>query len=70
VRAAEAACPSQPGVLPFTLVVDERPGDEELGVVFTTEKADERAATTAVASELSPPQTWVVRFVLPKEVSR
>lgn len=38
VEVAAKECPRDPGVLPFTLVVDERPGDEEIRVVFENEK--------------------------------
>jgi hypothetical protein len=38
VEVAAKECPREPGVLPFTLVVDERPGDEEIRVVFEKEE--------------------------------
>ena len=38
VEVAAKECPREPGVLPFTLVVDERPGDEEIRVVFENDK--------------------------------
>lgn len=40
-QVAENECPREPGVLPFTLVVDERPGDEEVRVVFSPEQTFE-----------------------------
>jgi hypothetical protein len=70
VRVSETECPREPGILPFTLVVDERPGDEELGVVFTRATIGEGAASEAMASGAAPSESWVVRFVLPKETSR
>ena len=54
VQVAENECPAEAGVLPFTLVVDERPGTEEIRVVFDRENAE---PTTS-------------HFVLPKETSR
>lgn len=54
VQIAANDCPSEAGVLPFTLVVDERPGDEEIRIVFTRENGE---STTN-------------HFVLPKESSR
>lgn len=39
VQVAENECPAEAGVLPFTLVVDERPGTEEIRVVFDRENA-------------------------------
>jgi hypothetical protein len=51
VKVSEHDCPAEAGVLPFTLVADEKPGDEELRIVFERENGE---STTS-------------HFVLPKD---
>jgi hypothetical protein len=54
VTVSDHECPAEGGVLPFTLVADDRPGNEEIRIVFKRENGEE---TTS-------------HFVLPKETSR
>jgi hypothetical protein len=66
-RLSEGACPSQGEPLPFTLVVDEEPGDEKLAVVLSQDAMNDAALRRAIESSARTTDVWVVDFVLPKE---
>lgn len=66
-RLSDGTCPSQGEPLPFTLVVDDEPGDERLAVVLSQEEMDDVALQRAIASDARTADVWVVKFILPKE---
>jgi hypothetical protein len=66
-RLSSSACPEQGDTLPFTLRVDDAPGDERLAVVLSQNEMDEEALRRAIAETRRAEDVWVVSFVLPKE---
>jgi hypothetical protein len=66
-RITDAACPAGSEPLPFTLVVDGAPGDEELAVVLSREVLDDETLRAAVTEGRRTQDVWVTGFVLPKE---
>ena len=67
-RVSDGEC--QDGVLPFTLIVDEQPGDEQLAVVFGIAALDDTAATSAADHQTQDRDVWALRLVLAKELRR
>jgi hypothetical protein len=65
-RLSEAPCPSAGAPLPFTLRVDDEPGDEKLAVVLSHGTMDAAALDRAVKETQRTGDVWVVTFVLPK----
>ena len=65
-RLSETACPASGDPLPFTLVVDDEPGDEQLAVVLSQARLDEAALTAAIRRVDRAGDVWVVQLVLPK----
>jgi hypothetical protein len=63
-------CPPAGAALPFTLVVDEQPGREQVAVVFSRSALDARALNDAVTRGRLDGEAWVIRFELDKEPSR
>jgi hypothetical protein len=66
-RIADAECPVGGGALPFTLVVDDAPGEEQLEVVLSREALDDDALREAIGESRHAADVWVAGFVLPKE---
>jgi anti-sigma factor RsiW len=66
-RIADAECPVGGGPLPFTLVVDDAPGDEQLEVVLSREALDDDTLREAIGESRHAADVWVAGFVLPKE---
>jgi len=67
VRLADADCPADPAVpLPFTLVVDEQPGDEHFVVVVSRAALDDAQMRSAATEATRTSDVWTVRFDLPK----
>jgi hypothetical protein len=66
-RIAEVTCPLGSGPLPFTLVVDARPGSESFAVVMSRHTLDDDSLRSAIARRRHADDTWVETFVLPKE---
>lgn len=64
----ESACPDKPAVLPFTLVVDDAPGPENVAVVVTDAPVDPSTLRTTIESP--DPSSWVTRLTLPKDTGR
>ncbi len=67
-RIAEVDCPVGGAPLPFTLVVDEAPGDEHLAVVLSRGALDDDTLRGAIGESLHAQDVWVAGFVLPKEM--
>jgi hypothetical protein len=67
---AEVDCPAQGDVLPFTLVVDDAPGEEDLAVVLSPDAMSEERVRAAVADSQRADDAWVVDFALPKETDQ
>lgn len=63
-------CPPAGEALPFTLVVDEQPGREEVAVVFSRSLLAARDLDEALARRRVDGEVWVIRFELDKEASR
>jgi hypothetical protein len=66
-RIADVECPVGGDPLPFTLVVDDAPGDEQLEVVLSREALDDDALREAIGESRHAADVWVAGFVLPKE---
>jgi hypothetical protein len=68
-RLADADCPTDPASsLPFTLVVDEQPGDEHFVVVLSRAALDDAAIRSAAADVTRTADLWTVRFDVPKSL--
>lgn len=68
MRLADHACPRDSNPLPFTLTVDDQPGEERLVVVLSEAPLDDRALATAAAGTRRGSGVWAVPLVFPKEV--
>jgi anti-sigma factor RsiW len=66
-RIADVECPVGGSPLPFTLVVDDAPGDEQLAVVLSREALDDDSLRDAIGESRHAADVWVAGFVLPKE---
>lgn len=62
------ACPGPPGLLPFTLVVDDAAGRERFAVVLSRTRLDDDALHAAVAADTHDRDVWVTHFDLPKDL--
>jgi hypothetical protein len=60
-------CTEGDAPLPFTLRVDDAPGDENLAVVLSRDELADDALGAAVAENRRAADVWVVRYVLPKQ---
>jgi hypothetical protein len=60
-------CPPAGAVLPFTLVVDDEPGQERIAVVFSRAPLDDRTHADAIERRRLDAGAWVTRFELDKE---
>jgi hypothetical protein len=69
-RLSSAACEDGDAPLPFTLQVDDAPGDEKLAVVLSRDDLDEGALQRAIAEGKRAADVWVVSFVMPKETEK
>jgi hypothetical protein len=69
-RLSDAACADGDAPLPFTLRVDDAPGDEKLAVVLSREDLDEPALRKAIAETQRTADVWVVSLLLPKELPK
>jgi hypothetical protein len=66
-RVVDAACAADPSApLPFTLVVDDRPGQEHFAVVLSRVPLDEARIRSAAEATTRTGDMWTVRFDLPK----
>jgi hypothetical protein len=65
-RLVDADCPRDTSPLPFTLVVDDKPGDEHIAVVMSRDRLDDTALNAAARDTARSRDVWVVRIVLPK----
>jgi hypothetical protein len=68
-RLSDAPCPSSAEPLPFTLVVDDQPGDEKLAVVLSDAALDDQSLRKAIADNRRAADVWVTSFVFSKETS-
>jgi hypothetical protein len=66
-RITDGACPVEEAPLPFTLVVDDAPGDEQLAVVLSRDALDDEALRGAIGEGRRTADVWVAGFLLPKE---
>lgn len=64
----EGACPND--VLPFTLVVDDDPGDDRIAVVLSRAPLDQASARRAADPQTQNADIWALTFVLTKESHR
>ena len=69
-RLSATACADGDAPLPFTLRVDDAPGDEKLAVVLSRDDLEEPALRQAIAGTRRTAEVWVVSFLLPKELPR
>jgi hypothetical protein len=69
LTAAECTEQTEQGeALPFTLRVDDAPGDERLAVVMSQAPLDDAALKRAIEEGRRGADVWVVSFVMPKEL--
>jgi len=68
-RLFDGACPRGNEPLPFTLVADDKPGDERLALVFSTASVEDGALRSAATRGDRTPEIWVVRFSFRKVVT-
>jgi hypothetical protein len=66
-RLSDSPCPAQPDALPFTLRVDDEPGSEQFAVVLSSKALSDEALHAAIDKDSRSQDTWVTRYVLPKE---
>ncbi len=66
-RITDGACPVEGAPLPFTLVVDAEPGDEQHAVVLSRDALDDEALRGAIGEGRRTADVWVAGFLLPKE---
>jgi len=66
-RLSDAPCPGPGEALPFTLVVDDQPGDERLAVVLSRDVLDDESLRRAVVEERRASDVWTVAFLLTKK---
>jgi hypothetical protein len=69
-RVFDAACPSGTDPLPFTLVADDKPGVERIGVVFSHVRLDDASLRAALRSAARDAAIWVDQLVLHKAVAK
>ncbi len=65
-RLEDRACPSDGAPLPFSLIVDEQPGDERMVVVLSDAPLDDHALGSAVSETRRTRGVWVIPFVFAK----
>lgn len=70
VRLSSTGCPANGDPLPFTLQVDDEPGDEKLAVVLSQDELDDDALQKAIAETRQTADTWVLSYVMPKETEK
>jgi len=70
VRLSSTGCPTSGDPLPFTLQVDEEPGDEKLAVVLSQDDLDDDTLQRAIAETRQTADTWVLSYVMPKETEK
>jgi len=68
-RLFDGGCPPASAPLPFTLVVDDAPGEERVGVVFSAARLDDDMLRDAVRRRDRTNKAWVVEFVFPKVIT-
>jgi hypothetical protein len=69
-RVSQGVCPASGTPLPFTLVVDDAPGEERLGVVLSGRRLTDEALEAAAERELRNREVWAVRLAFPKAGGR
>lgn len=67
-RLSETPCPATGAALPFTLLVDDQPGDEQLAIVLSQDRLDDAMLSRAIEQAERDGEVWVVNLVLPKTV--
>jgi hypothetical protein len=65
-RVFEGAC-SERAPLPFTLVADDKPGSEQIEIIFSRAILADAALHKAIISRERSETAWVITLVLPKE---
>jgi hypothetical protein len=67
VRLFDGECATGTSPLPFTLLVDDAPGDERFTVVLSAARLDEAALPRATTADAGPSaDVWIVPFLLHK----
>jgi hypothetical protein len=67
MRLSDVECPEGGLPLPFSLRVDDEPGEERLAVVFSERRLSDKALDNALDEQRRANGVWVALFVLPKE---
>ena len=68
-RLADEACPGDDAPLPFSLIVDDHPGEERLIVLLSEHVLDEGTLLDAAGQTSRTRGVWVVPFVFSKDGS-
>jgi hypothetical protein len=69
-RLFDGPCPGGNEPLPFTVVADDRPGNERLALVFSASPVSDETLREGVRRGDRTPQIWVIQFLFAKQVSR
>jgi hypothetical protein len=69
-RLSSVGCPTNDDPLPFTLQVDDEPGDEKLAVVLSQDELDDDTLQKAIAETRRTADVWVLSYVMPKETEK
>jgi hypothetical protein len=69
-RLSSVGCPTNDEPLPFTLQVDDEPGDEKLAVVLSQDELDDGTLQKAIAETRRTADVWVLSYVMPKETEK
>jgi hypothetical protein len=66
-RLSDVECPGDGAALPFSLRVDDAPGEERLAIVLSERRLDDKTLEVALDEQRRAKGVWVALFVLPKE---
>jgi hypothetical protein len=69
-RLFDGPCPRESEPLPFTLVVDDQPGEERLALVFSATRVADEALRSAARRTEHTPETRVIHLSFRKALSR
>jgi hypothetical protein len=70
VRLSSTGCSVHDDPLPFTLQVDDEPGDERLVVVLSQDELDDDTLQKVIAETRRTADVWVLSYVMPKDTEK
>jgi hypothetical protein len=69
-RLTRGPCPASGASLPFSLVVDDAPGNERIAVVFSAQELEDRDLYDAMTREPRTKDVWVIKLTFQKVEGR